>query len=165
MMSSAKADALLQGQTGLARKVYEATPIREAWTVGQIKGAMKEGGSVEHRAIVACLKDMREAGLVREVSGIFQRTEVRAKPIKNETKEVISMAKTETPKAEQPSSMDMLSDLSSEIIDMAEDFGARLKRMAARVEEVALGIELEREATGANLAKLTQLQAILKSLS
>ena len=75
------------------------------------------------------------------------------------------LAKTETTKVEQPSSMDMLSDLSGEIIDLATDFGARMKRMAARVEEVALGIELEREVTSANLAKLTQLQSILKSLS
>lgn len=163
MMSSAKADALLQGQTGLARKVYEATPIREAWTVGQIQSAMKDGGSVEHRVIVACLKDMREAGLVREVSGIFQRTEVRAKPIKNETKEVISMAKPVITKPEQ-SSMDILSDLSTEIGELAADIGCRLKRMAARVEEVALTVELERERSAEGLTKLAQLQALLKGL-
>ncbi len=162
-MSTAKADALLQGQTGLARKVYEATPIREAWTVGQIQGRMKDGGSVEHRVVVACLKDMREAGLVREVAGVFQRTEVRAKPIKNEMREEVSMAKPVITKPEQ-SSMDILSDLSTEIGELAADIGGRLKRMAARVEEVALTVELERERSAEGLTKLAQLQALLKGL-
>lgn len=164
MMSKVKVEALLQGQTGLARKVYEATPIRTAWLVSQISGAMDKSGA-DAGVVRACLRDLREAGLVREVGSLFQRVEVRtlSQPKLQETKEPAVPTPTETKKATPP--LELLADLSGELISIANDFGTRVKRLAARLEEVALSIEQERENSAENLGKLAQLQSILKSLS
>lgn len=164
MMSKAKVEALLQGQTGLARKVYEATPIRTAWLASQISGAMDKSGA-DAGVVRACLRDLREAGLVRKVGSLFQRVEVRtlSQPKPQETKEPAVPTPTETKKATPP--LELLADLSGELISIANDFGTRVKRLAARLEEVALSIEQERENSAENLGKLAQLQSILKSLS
>lgn len=164
MMSKAKVEALLQGQTGLARKVYEATPIRTGWLVSQISGAMDKSGA-DIAVVRACLRDLREAGLVREVGSLFQRVEVRtlSQPKPQETKETAVPTPTETKKPTAP--LELLADLSGELISIANDFGTRVKRLAARLEEVALSIEQERENSAENLGKLAQLQSILKSLS
>lgn len=166
MLSAAKVDAILQGQTGLARKVYEATPIREAWAVGQIQAAMRNGGVNEQRVIVGCLKDMREAGLVKELGGLFQRAEVRNKAAANTTptekKPIMQKPAPITPKQAQP--MEVLAELSDDIISLATDLSDRLKRLSARVEEVALSVELDREKNAENLAKFSQLQALLKGI-
>lgn len=69
-----------------------------------------------------------------------------------------------TPKTEQ-SPIEILGELSGEVVALADEFGARLKKLAAKIEEAALTIEEEREANVENLGKLRQLQSILKSLS
>ncbi|MDT4879463.1 hypothetical protein FQZ97_1151410 [compost metagenome] len=56
--------------------------------------------------------------------------------------------------------LEMLGELAGEIVGMAE----HMKRLATRVEDVALAVEQERESNSENLEKLRQLQAILKSL-
>lgn len=74
------------------------------------------------------------------------------------------MTTTPTPKTEQ-SPIEILGELSDEVVALADEFGARLKKLAAKIEEAALTIEQEREANVENLGKLRQLQSILKSLS
>ncbi|WP_051878898.1 hypothetical protein [Pseudomonas sp. AAC] len=82
-MTPARQQALLKAQTGVARKVYDVVPIQSPWSPLQIKGALTTSGhsSAELSVIRACLNDLKDAGLVREVDRqMFLRTEVRTPP-------------------------------------------------------------------------------------
>lgn len=57
--------------------------------------------------------------------------------------------------------LEMLSELAGEIAGMANS----LKRLADRVEDVALAVEHEREGNAEAVGKLKQLQELLKGIS
>ncbi|MNT59799.1 hypothetical protein D3C72_1973370 [compost metagenome] len=52
--------------------------------------------------------------------------------------------------------------LSGEVISFAEEVGNRMKKLAARIEEVALSVEAEREVNAEALDKFKLLQSLLK---
>ena len=56
-MTPSKLNSLLQGQTNLARKVFEVVPIREAWPAIQIRNALKEveRSNADLRVVRGCL--------------------------------------------------------------------------------------------------------------
>lgn len=64
-------------------------------------------------------------------------------------------------KKAQGTPLEMLSELAGEIAGMANN----LKRLAGRVEDVALVVEQEREGNAEAVGKLKQLQELLKGIS
>ncbi|MNC80146.1 hypothetical protein D3C75_1328350 [compost metagenome] len=52
--------------------------------------------------------------------------------------------------------------LSGEVISFADEVGLRMKKLAARIEEVALSVEAERETNADALKKFKLLQSLLK---
>lgn len=60
--------------------------------------------------------------------------------------------------------LDVLAALSGEVISLSDEIGKRMKVLAARIEEVALSVESEREGNAEAVGKLKQLQSLLKSL-
>lgn len=173
MISEAKVQQLLQGQSGIARKVYDAVPISEKWTANQIRQAIKHF-HVEQRTMMGCLKDLRESGLITETAdGLFQRAPTREVKKKQQTlsqsKEVAAMAavakSTESASESKVEPMEMLSELSMELVAFGVEFQGRLKAFAIKIEDAALRIEQEREQQEENLGKLKQLQSLLKSLA
>ncbi|WP_448647108.1 hypothetical protein [Pseudomonas mohnii] len=165
-MTPAKQEILMQGQTGVAKKVYECVPINEPWTSFQVMTAMRNltGSTPDNRIVSGCLVSLVDSGLVKK-SGRdqFQRAAVDAKQKNQES----SMAKAEvklevvSEKKAQGTPLEMLSDLASDIAGMANS----LKSLAARVEDVALAVEQERESNSAAVGKLKQLQELLKGIS
>jgi hypothetical protein len=165
-MTPAKQEILMQGQTGVAKKVYECVPINEPWTSSQVMTAMRNltGSTPDNRIVSGCLVSLVDSGLVKK-SGRdqFQRIAVDAKQKNQES----SMAKAElklevvSEKKSVGTPLEMLSDLAGEIVAMANN----LQRLAARVEDVALAVEQEREGNAAAVGKLKQLQDLLKGIS
>lgn len=177
-MTPGKINKILQGQTALARKVFEVVPIKEAWPASQIRRSLKEveRSNADLHTVRGCLATLREIGLVREPEpGCFQRHAIRT-PQPTPQKEIITMHKTAVapqavqsaaPASAAPASkspLEILGNLSSQITALADDFSTRLKQLAAQVEEAALTIEQEQEGNAQSLEKLKQLQSILKSL-
>ncbi|MBS6039967.1 MAG: hypothetical protein KIC53_21545 [Pseudomonas sp.] len=163
-MNESRQQQMLAGQSALARKVFQIVPIQEHWAVSDIYGAVRaQGTSADTRTIRRCLGELKDAGLIREpVNSHFQRIAPPAKPQKEN-----AMPKESTQKVvaiKKPGPLDALASLSSEVMDMAEDFGRRMKGLSARIEEVALSVEADREDNAEQLEKLKQLQSILKSL-
>ncbi|WP_039012562.1 hypothetical protein [Pseudomonas brassicacearum] len=165
-MSPSKQEILMQGQTGVAKKVYECVPINEPWTSFQVMTAMRNltGSTPDNRIVSGCLVSLVDSGLVKK-SGRdqFQRIPV---DIKQKT-QVPVMTKAQ-PKLEvvadqkaQSGPLEMLSELAGEIASMASS----LKRLADRVEDVALAVEHEREGNAEAVGKLKQLQELLKGIS
>jgi hypothetical protein len=72
---------------------------------------------------------------------------------------VVSIKKAEV------GALDSLAALSGEVFVLAEEFGQRMKVMAARIEEVALSVAADQESNAEALGKLKQLQALLKGIA
>ncbi|WP_045194475.1 hypothetical protein [Pseudomonas sp. 2(2015)] len=166
-VTESRQQQMLAGQSSLARKVFEVVPIQEAWHATDIHGALRSAGSSssQFRAVRACLGELKDAGLIREpVNSHFQRTASANKTQKEQPMAKETAQKVVAIKKPEAGSLDVLASLSSEVIAMADDFGQRMRKMAARIEEVALSVEAEREGNSEQLEKLKQLQSILKSL-
>lgn len=178
-MNEQRQQRLLENHTALAKKVFEYVPIQEAWTAAAINTALRTYSttSASHVAVRACIGDMKDQGLVREVrSGYFQRTPISKKleqlqlkptenlPVQNEEKK---------PKVQPPlSTLDQLSALSddvtamsAEVVSFAAEITERMKKLSGRIEEVALQVEAEREVNEEAANKLRTLQSIFLSVT
>jgi hypothetical protein len=164
-MNAAKQQNMLAGQSSLARKVFQVVPIQERWSAHDIFNSLmvSEATGAQFPAVRRGLGELKEAGLIREpVNGHFQRTAItikfpREQSMSKETKPaVIAINKTEV------SALDTLAVLSGEVISFAEEVGQRMKKVAARIEEVALSVEAERETNADALEKFKLLQSLLK---
>ena len=172
-MTPAKKEALLQGQTSIARKIYECVPIQEAWPTHQIAQALKAtaGATTDMRRVQACLSDLADAGLIREPQRrSFQRVEVKDKPKTPELKMPANQpltTSTATPVEPKSNALDRIAGLAGELSDIADHLRQRLMRVtkiAKELEDVALAVEQERESSNESLAKLSQLKDLLKGL-
>lgn len=73
-MNAIKFRDIENGLTGIARKVYMAIPIGEAWERKQIAAELfRAGVKIESRAIDGCLLSLIESGIVREERGSYRR--------------------------------------------------------------------------------------------
>lgn len=158
---------LLAGQSSTARKVFEHVPIQQAWSAHDIHCAALavNATSVSVHAVRRALGELKDAGIIREpVGSKFQRDAVTIKlriekPMSKPAVEVVTPIK----KAEI-NALDALAGLSAEVVTLANEFSARMKAMATRIEEVALSVEAEREGSAHATAKLKQLQSLLKEI-
>ena len=167
-MNDSRQQQMLAGQTSLARKVFEVVPIQEAWSAVDIHGALRasNSSSAQYRPVRACLGELKDQGLIRETaSGVFQRSPITTKP---KSEPVMSQPATRTVvalKKPDVTALDALASLSSEVIGLSDEIGLRMKKLAARIEEVALSVEVERDGNAEALGKLKQLQALLKGIA
>ena len=164
-MTPAKQEILMQGQTGIAKKVYECVPVQESWQTFQIVQALKNmtGSQADVRVVQGCLNDLVDAGLIRESQRRFyQRIQVEEKPKPKEVKMPAAQSKAEQPAipAKPANTMEILGELAAEVVGMAE----HLKRLAARVEDVALIVEQERESSAKSMEQYRQLRALIKTM-
>lgn len=173
MLTLARQQALLQGQQATARKVFEAVPIQEAWPMLAIRQVMPYSLTISHRQMIACLKDLCDAGLVQELpcGTLYRRVPVRQKLAPNKITDAIKenivtlpTVKTDAPKADL-SPLDLLAELSAEVVNLGDEFQKRVRKLAARIEEAALLVEQEREHNAEQMADFAQLQTLLKKLA
>jgi len=166
-MNAAKQQNMLAGQSSLARKVFQVVPIQESWSAHDIFNSLMaaEATGAQFPAIRRGLVELKESGLIREpVNGHFQRSAItikspRGQNMLEETKVgVIAIKKAEV------SALDTLAVLSAEVISLSEEVGQRMKKLATRIEEVALSVEAEREVNTEALAKFEQLKSLLKGI-
>jgi hypothetical protein len=164
MMSQARFQAMYSGMSTIARKVYDAVPIAAHWNPGQVVGELSRTGSnIEYRTVAGCLSSLIDAGLVQEpVKGYFCREPVREKlpPPKKDPMKPTAPAPAVTPAA-PTSPLDRLGALSVRVAGMAQS----LKELASDIGDAAIDIEAQIETSQADMHKLKQLQAILKSLN
>lgn len=163
-MNHVRAQQLLQGQSNLAKKVYEIVPIQEAWTCNYIVSEMNKvhGTNGNVAAIRACLGDLEDQGLITQSTGKFQRVAVKA-PKVNAMSGVAALVKSAVP-AEKESNMSLLADLAAEMDALTEYTTTRMRDISKRIEDVAIAVELEKKASSGASEKLKQLQTLLKGL-
>ncbi|KII34871.1 hypothetical protein NL64_06310 [Pseudomonas fluorescens] len=169
-MNESRQQQLLASQSGLARKVYEAVPIQACWSETTILNAARlTGVNTAPHVIRACLRDMKDSGLIREPTrGEFQRETVTIKAPKP-TKPILSKPAMTTKQPETVKSpvspIDLLSEVSTELASIGTEFLLRMQLLSTRVDELALSIEAQRETDATAMAKAHQLQALLKEFA
>lgn len=158
-MTPEKQKQKLAGQTSVAQKIFQFVPAQEEWTALQVGQALNRatGSRVDPKVLAGCLLTMTEAGLVRATNrGTFQRIAV-SQPAISTAKEKIDMtAKIEaTPaKLAAVSALDLLAGIAKKLGDIKSE-----------LEAAALAIEESAAKNAEDVAKLHQLQALLKGLA
>lgn len=158
---------LLAGQSSTAQKIYQHVPIQEPWSAHDIHcAALKANAtSVSAHAVRRALGELKDAGIIREPQGSKYQRDATTVKLRIETPMQKPAIEVVTPiKKQEVNALDALAGLSAEVVALADDFSARMKAMATRIEEVALSVEAEREGSAQATAKLKQLQSLLKEI-
>jgi len=164
-MNAAKQQNMLAGQSSLARKVFQVVPIQERWSAHDIFNSLMVAETIgaQFPAVRRGLGELKDAGLIREpVNGHFQRTAITITPTREQSMSKVTQPTVAITKKPEGSALDTLAMLSGEVISFAEEVGQRMKKLAARIEEVALSVEAERETNAEALDKFKLLQSLLK---
>lgn len=169
-MNQSKMQRLLAGQSATARKVFEAVPIQEPWSAQKIRAELERTGAsgCTISVVRACVCQLYEAGLIRQpIPGLYLREAIELKPQASDVKEPVMNASLQ-PKETQPTGtrcpLDLLGELSAEAVSISEDFSKRMRGLAQKIDSTALAIAQDQERNTESLAKLQQLQQLLKSL-
>lgn len=165
-MTPSRQRQLLAGQTALARKVYDAIPIAEAWSVSQIICELARVG-VRHdkRVLEGCLSCLAGSGLVTKGGGTYRRVSVNervpAPTVPEEEEVTMPAAASSMPPSKQPANaITHLSNLASRATELA----TQLRDLADDIEAAAIEVDEQFKMNGEDLQKLKQLQGLLKSL-
>ena len=161
-MTATRIRILENQQTGVAKKVYGAVPINEAWPSKSIVAELTRQGQVRDFSIIeGCLNTLKEVGLVKEVApGHFQRV----KPKLTVEKEAEPMATTPSKTSAESKStepMDRLVAIGTKLRGLSQMF----LELADDIDEATLAFEEKASGNDEELAKLRQLKGLLKSLS
>lgn len=175
IMTPAKQRAAMQGQSGIALKVYEAVPIQEIWNLARIVTTLthQTASRVDPHVVRGCLGKLVAGGLVRETVEGFQRIKVREQtppqppeprqrpPLALANPEIHTMPDPAPPRSPDSPALDILASIAQRLREQS----AALAQTAADLETAALRIEESNTQNAANLATLKQLQTLLKGLA
>lgn len=167
-MTATRIRILENQQTGVAKKVYGAVPINEAWPSKSIVAELTRQGQVRDFSIIeGCLNTLKEVGLIREVApGHFQR--IKPKPTAEKEAEPMStkplnpvIPPNSSIKSEPTEPVDRLAAIGTKLRGLSQMF----LELADDIDEAALAFEEKSSGNDEELAKLRQLKNVLKSLS
>ena len=161
-MTATRIRILENQQTGVAKKVYGAVPINEAWPSKSIVTELTRQGQVRDFSIVeGCLNTLKEVGLIRETApGYFQR--VKPKPtVEKEAEPMATKPLNQPTKSEPTEPVDRLAAIGTKLRGLSKMF----LELADDIDEATLAFEEKASGNDEELAKLRQLKGLLKSLS
>ena len=161
-MTATRIRILENQQTGVAKKVYGAVPINEAWPSKAIVAELTRQGQVRDFSIIeGCLNTLKEVGLIREVApGHFQR--VKPKPTAEKEAEPMTTKPLNPPTKSEPAEpVDRLAAIGTKLRSLSKMF----LELADDIDEATLAFEEKASGNDEELAKLRQLKGLLKSLS
>ena len=161
-MTTTRIRILENQQTGVAKKVYGAVPINEAWPSKAIVAELTRQGQVRDFSIIeGCLNTLKEVGLIKETApGHFQR--VKPKPIVEKEAEPMTTTPSKTSAEGEPTEpVDRLAAIGTKLCGLSQMF----LELADDIDEAALAFEEKTSGNDEELAKLRQLKNVLKSLS
>lgn len=156
-MNSARARAVEDGLSGVAKKVLAALAFADFKTQHEIRAELtRQGQRVDQSIISGCLQSLTRSGLVREWEGRYKRIQFEDKKPMNSVVAMHTPARTEpAPKPE------------SRAPDLPEKMAAvanTLRSVAAEIDDIAVAM-LDREKVQAGeIAKIAQFKALLSSI-
>ena len=168
-MNAIRYKDLLNQQPAVARKVFDAVPIQDAWPVNKIIGEMIRSGlpRLDLRTADGCLNRLKDAGLVKEPDrGIYQRVV----PHERETLKLeVCRASAPPPPPPPPCEVAVavpvdapptvvLGELASSLRSQA----AMLNAAADEIDKSAIVFEERIDITERRLSRFRELSALLK---
>lgn len=161
-MTATRIRILENQQTGVAKKVYDAVPINEAWPSKSIVAELTRQGQVRDFSIIeGCLNTLKEVGLIKEMSpGHFQRVKPKAEPMSTKPLNPV-IPPNSSIKGEPTEPVDRLAAIGTKLRGLSQMF----LELADDIDEAALAFEEKTSGNDEELAKLRQLKNVLKSLS
>lgn len=161
-MTATRIRILENQQTGVAKKVYGAVPINEAWPSKSIVAELTRQGQVRDFSIIeGCLNTLKEVGLIKEMSpGHFQRVKPKAEPMSTKPLNPV-IPPNSSIKGEPTEPVDRLAAIGTKLRGLSQMF----LELADDIDEAALAFEEKTSGNDEELAKLRQLKNVLKSLS
>jgi hypothetical protein len=153
--------ALYNGLSSIAQRIYDTVPISETWTRNKIMTELGRNGSCpDHRTVTAILHLLDEQGLIRANfhSDGFMRVPVRAKPgpkPKQQEEEVLK-APLPFPSGSKEQTKAPLEQLMT--------LGKQVRALADQIDNVVLVVMEDVENTRQESDKLRQLHQLLKEL-
>lgn len=161
-MTATRIRILENQQTGVAKKVYGAVPINEAWPSKSIVAELTRQGQVRDFSIIeGCLNTLKEVGLIKEMSpGHFQRVKPKAEPMSTKPLNPV-IPPNSSIKGEPTEPVDRLAAIGTKLRGLSQMF----LELADDIDEAALAFEEKASGNDEELAKLRQLKNVLKSLS
>lgn len=147
-MNQEKAENILSGMSLLARRVMDAVPKQEYWSIGQISNEMNRQAKHAHPKgeITGALRVLVDAGLVTEQGLLTFKSAVtipEVKPVHPKPK----------PQAPEPTLMEKFFDLATQ-----------LRKTTEQVETLAMEMDTAIKDAGKGNEQLHQLQATLRGL-
>lgn len=163
-MNTTRYEMILNGQTAVARKVFDATPIGEAWSRDQIHREMnRRGQRIDAAVLDGCLKSLCDSRLIGKKNGEYQRT----LPAMFESADPDGVQYFEKPPAPQapepcraPKGVSVLDHLVVRAMELAE----QLETFASDVEAAKAAMDEQYAKDMDELNRLRQLRAMLKEL-
>ena len=170
-MTPGRATSLLQGQTALARKVYDSVPIGSFWSGSEIQTQhAKRYTPIPHRTFMGCIRALIDAGLVKSNGDVlFRRTEIKEASVPEITgskKPATPVPSLAEPKpATLPAKTEPALDRLNTFVDALRTQMKVVNETVAAIEHVVVEIHLEAEQNVEMATKLKQLQTLLKGLT
>jgi len=167
-LTESRLHQLLPGQSSIARKIFDHVPIQQPWSAHDVHNAALavNATSVAVHAVRRALGELKDAGLIREpVAGKFQRDAITLKSKKEPAMPQTANQKTVVPIKKADGALDALLALSGELVSLSADCSQRMKALAARIDEVALAIEAERESNAEKIRNADLLHAAFQAFS
>lgn len=148
-MNQEKAENILSGMNLMARRVMDAVPKQQYWSIGQISNEMSRQAKHAHSngEIVGVLRVLVDAGLVTEAGLLTFKSNVEIPEVKSVS------APPKKPEVAKPSLMDQLLNLATD-----------LRGIADKVDDIALEFDTAVKDAGKGNEQLIQLQATLRGL-
>ena len=157
-MNATRIRAIEDGQSGTAKKVLAAVPIKEDWTIHQIGAEMRRLGWAPNVDVIErCLMHFIEQKIVRKVQpDTYQRTKVAPpRPEPMLTREpVADPPVTPLPVAAAPAPQDPF--------DRAAALVEKMDGLLREFSEVTLAMQERVEQARAESAKFRRLQELLR---
>lgn len=159
--------SVLDGQTNIAKKVYEFVPTQEAYSFLQIYQSIGEitRSAMDKRTFQGCLNTLKEAGLIVEPKrGCFKRVPIKAKE-KREFKFMKLLEKSEVNKDQEMAEKKEPIDILALISEKLRGASKTLNSLADDIDSVAIQVSDDANKKSEEAEKLNQLKSILKSLT
>lgn len=170
MLSPVKHEERLRHLSAIARKVYEAVPKSEPWSLSYINSELQRTGGTgrDTRILLGCLNGLKIAGLVEEPTrGTFIRVGVRAEkikpaPIESQPQQEVKPMPTAIvkPAAKTMPAIKTARDPSAIFADLA----ARCRQLADDFELAGMEVGEQMAQQGKEAEQLQQLRKLLGSM-
>lgn len=177
-MNEARFQAVYEGQTALARKVYDALPLEEFWTPGQVVTEIRRKGlsvTGDTRALEWALSQLQSAHLIVKAGrDTYRRAEIVNPVVKESPKMAAAptpvIADTTKPAPAAPAQLKTAPTKApayDRLIDLARDaaeLSQRLAGLARDIDDALLDLDQELEAGREEVARVRQISALLKAM-